>query len=99
MADRFAGIDADHCRLVLRELARLHATSIMLHVDDPDTHARIADSFLETFCVPEWEPSFVGFAERATRKAIKALSVTRNQIPFKNSIRSIVAELRTLQPL
>ena len=47
MTDRKLGMDKTHATLVLQELARLHAASILVHAETPDEHIYARYPFLE----------------------------------------------------
>jgi hypothetical protein len=46
MADRTAGLDLQHCLLVMRTIARSHAASVVLHHKDPEILKPFNDSLI-----------------------------------------------------
>jgi hypothetical protein len=63
MGERRDGLDVEHCLLVMRSLARLHAASAVLHQQDPGSMKEYDTSFL---CDPaiskSWPKYFSGEA-------------------------------------
>ncbi|XP_069690896.1 uncharacterized protein [Periplaneta americana] len=57
MGDRTHGLNMDHCLLVMRTLARFHATSVVMHERDPDCFK----PFMETIYRDEMKEHLGGF--------------------------------------
>ncbi|XP_023711647.1 uncharacterized protein LOC111866692 isoform X2 [Cryptotermes secundus] len=71
MADRKAGLDAQHCRAAMRELALLHALSLAMKLRRPQEFAtRVAACVQEALFVPENEDWYRGYYRAATRNAL-----------------------------
>jgi hypothetical protein len=71
MADRKAGLDAQHCRAAMRELALLHALSLAMKLRRPQEFATgVASCVQEVLFVPEYEDWYRGYYRAATRNAL-----------------------------
>jgi hypothetical protein len=76
MADRKAGLDAQHCRAAVRELALLHALSLAMKLHRPQEFAtRVAACVQEALFVPENEEWYRGYYRAATRNALTMVSM------------------------
>lgn len=76
MADRKAGLDAQHCRAAMRELALLHALSLAMKLRRPQEFAtRVAACVQEALFVPENEDWYRGYYRAATRNALTVVSM------------------------
>ncbi|KDR23004.1 uncharacterized protein LOC110841346 isoform X2 [Zootermopsis nevadensis] len=71
MTDRKAGLDADHCKAAMRELARLHALSLAMKLCRPEEFASsVVASVQEALFVPENEDWYRGYYNAVTRNAL-----------------------------
>jgi hypothetical protein len=76
MADRKAGLDAQHCYAAMRELALLHALSLAMKLCRPQEFAtRVAACVQEALFVPENEEWYRGYYRAATRNALTMVSI------------------------
>jgi len=53
MMDRHVGLDENHCRFVLKEVARLHAASLALQRDNPELHDTLAEQLVDNLFARE----------------------------------------------
>jgi hypothetical protein len=76
MADRKAGLDSQHCRAAMRELALLHALSLAMKLRRPQEFVtRVAACVREALFVPENEEWYRGYYRAATRNALTMVSI------------------------
>ena len=70
MAERTKGLDMDHCSLVLRTLARYHATTAVLYKQNPDFFRSFNDSVFDEKSKNNID-SFFGYSVRNLAKEIE----------------------------
>ncbi|KAF4533013.1 hypothetical protein B566_EDAN000704 [Ephemera danica] len=73
MTPRNAGLDFKHCRLVLQELARLHAASFALKSREPQSFQKLKPFVKDLFFDPDRKPNFEPFIVSSYENAYRVI--------------------------
>jgi thiamine kinase-like enzyme len=71
MAERTSGLDMNHCLLVMRQLGRYHAASVVLHEKKPEHVRHFHDSFYDKNLVENIEGFFKSNTENLANEVGK----------------------------
>lgn len=71
MVDRVSGLDEPHCRLVLRELARLHALSLALRARDPEKFQQLTTQVKDILFDDDRKPAFEPFILSSYKETLR----------------------------
>jgi hypothetical protein len=71
MAERTSGLDMNHCLLVMRELGRYHAASVVLHEKEPEHVRYFHDSFYDKNSIENIERFFKNSTENLANEVGK----------------------------
>ena len=83
MAERRQGLDLTHCVLIMRMLAKLHAASVVLHDQDPESMSTYDQNF---FSEPESRKTFQNFVSGMYSRSQMSL-LTHSIIKFYETSR------------